>query len=103
MGAHAAVWRNSPGLYYALISEIINRAVALHGLPGSDDFDVKLVRCYPRLPARVVKPVRNLTAPQAQCHRLSNSIALAAQQKSYTSKLGFCGDAPAPSRHHLST
>jgi len=48
MGAHAAVWRNSPGLYYALISEIINRAVALHGLPASDDFDVKLVSRQPQ-------------------------------------------------------
>ena len=46
MGSHAAVWRNSPGLYYAFISEIIQRAVALHGPPAADDFDVKLVSSF---------------------------------------------------------
>ena len=46
MGAHSAVWRNSPGLYYALISEIIRRAVALYGPPPTDEFDVKLVSSW---------------------------------------------------------
>ena len=43
MGPHAAVWRNSADLYYALVSEIIRRAVALYGTPAPDEFDVKLV------------------------------------------------------------
>ena len=42
MGAHAAVWRNSPDLYYALKSEMIQRAT-VHGPPAPNDFEVKLV------------------------------------------------------------
>ena len=44
MGRGTAVWRIAPDLYYRMISEVIRRAVAAHGLPPHADFDAKLVR-----------------------------------------------------------